>query len=200
MTDFETVPDAVRRYVLPVTEGQMVFLHIGDEGISPGPDAVSYTHKGATVTLPYQRITEVNLAMNHQGRGVSFATMQIHFGRDRRVLVTSTEQWLRPTPERIQEYYRFKADFHARLVAAGANHIRFTTGYTARRASAVKIVLAIALAIVTMTPLVLFFLTGQAQALWVMLAGIMFVVPFAQAGRRNMPASYDPKNPPDMLG
>lgn len=200
MTDYATVPDTIRRYALPVTEGQMVFFRIGDEGIAPGPDAVSYARKGAVAVLPYQHITEVNLAMNHQGKGVSFATMQIRFARDRRVLVTSTDAWLRPTPERIQEYYRFKADFHERLVAAGANHIRFTTGYTANRANAVKIVLAITLAFFTIVPLVLFLVTGQPQALWAMLLGLLFVLPFARAGRRNMPASYDPRDPPDMLG
>lgn len=200
MADHQTPPDKITRYNLPVTEGRTVFFRVSDEGIAPGPDAVSYMRKGTFVVLPYQRIIEVNLAMNHLGKGVSFATMQIRFARDKRVLVTSTDEWMRPTPDQIQEYYRFKADFHARLVAAGASHIRFTTGYTEERARVVKVVLAIGFAVFTIVPLALFMVTGQPQALWAMLLGIFFVLPFAQAGRRNMPASYDPRDPPDMLG
>jgi hypothetical protein len=199
MTDGDTVPDTITRYALPVTEGQLVFFHIGDEGIAPGADAVSYRRNGRLVVLPYARILEVNLGMAEQGKGSAFATMQIRFARKHRVLVTSTDAWLRATPERVQEYYRFKADLHGRLVAANAAHIRFTTGYTPARANVVKVVLAIALGFFTLLPLVLFFLTGQAQALWVMLVGLAFVVPFVRAGQRNMPASYDPRDPPDML-
>lgn len=199
MTDGDTVPDTITRYALPVTEGQMVFFRVADEGIAPGPDAVSYRRGGRLVILPYDRIVEVNLGLAEQGRGLSFATMQIRFGRKERVLVTSTDAWMRPKPEKLQEYYRFKADFHGRLVAAGANHIRFTTGYSRTRATAVRGIMAIAFGFFTLLPLVLFFMTGQLQALWIMLVGAAFVIPFFKASQRNEPARYDPKDPPDML-
>ncbi len=189
----------IRYYALPVTEAKLVFFRIPDEGVAVGPDKLSCSRGGAVVIVPYSDITEVNLAMTAQQRAAAFATMQIMLRNGRRILVTSTDAWVRVTPERIQEYYRFKADLHARLLAAGATHIRFTTGHSANRHAVVKVVLAIAAAFFTLVPLILFFMTRQPQALLAMFGGLVFVVPFVMAGRRNSPGNYDPRQPPDML-
>jgi hypothetical protein len=199
MSERDPVLNDVRYYSLPATEAKLVLLRIPDKGVAVGRDQLSYSRGGSVVLVPYTDITEINLAMTAQHRAASFATMQIMFRNGKRLLVTSTDAWVRPTPERVQEYYRFKADLHARLLAAGASHIRFTTGYSAARNSAVKLVLIFAGAFFTLVPLVLFFMTRQPQALLVMLLGVLFLVPFVVAGQRNSPGTYDPRNPPDML-
>lgn len=148
---------------------------------------------------PYSGIIEANLSMSAQYRAPSLATMQIHFSDRRHVLVASTDGWLRGTPIKVQEYYRFKWDLHRRLVAAEADHISITTGYSASRANTVKLIFAFAAAFFTLPPLVLFFMTGLPKALPFMLTGLALIYPAIRAGQRNRPARYDPANPPDML-
>jgi hypothetical protein len=198
MSEHDPAREEITRYALFLTRGGLVF-HLRDEGIAPGRDKISFIDHGKVRIVPYGDLTEVNLTMTAMPRTADVAQMVIRFGNNNRVVVLNTDAWGRADAQRTQEYYRFKADFHARLVAAKAFHIRFTTGASAGRSAVAMAALAVAGALFLLLPLVLFFMTGQPQILLIMLTGALFLWPFWRAANRNQPSTYDPRDPPDML-
>lgn len=175
-------------------------LRLRDRGITPEADNLRFTRNGRTTYAPYADIVEINLAMTAMPRAADLAQMTIRFRNGARMRVLNTNAWGTADPDQTQHYYRFKADLHERLVASGAaQKIAFTSGFSANRALGVKIVLAIAAAFFIGGPIVIFLMTGEPQALLIMLGGAAFVVPFFRASQRNEPRRYDPRQPPDML-
>jgi hypothetical protein len=175
-------------------------LRMTDQGITPEADSLRFTRDGRQETRPYDDIVEINLAMNPVHKSAPMAQMTIRFRNGLLMRVINTTAWGNVDADQTQHYYRFKADLHERLVASGAaDRIRFTTGYTAGRAQGVKIAMFVAAAFFIGLPIILFIMTGQAQALLICLGGAAFVWPFYRASERNAPGRYDPRNPPDML-
>ncbi|UYO00918.1 MAG: hypothetical protein KIT02_06875 [Devosia sp.] len=176
------------------------FLRLKDQGITPEAEGLRFPRDGKITFKPYSDIVEVNLSMNAMPRGAATAQTSIRFFNGLILRVLNTDAWGNANDDQTQHYYRFKADFHERLLANGAaRNIRFTTGTTPGRAKAQKVILAIAAAFFIGTPIVLFVITRQAEALFIMLGGAALVIPFFRAADRNAPASYNPSDPPDML-
>ena len=59
--------------------------------------------------------------------------------------------------------------------------------------------LILAAAVFLLLPLGLYFATGDAQALWIMLGGLLLFLPAARLVGPNRPRSYNPRQPPDLL-
>ena len=157
-------------------------LKLRDQGITPGPESLTFTRDGRVTTRPYADIAEINLMMNAMPKAADVAQMTIRFRNGMTMRVLNTNAWGSADPDQTQHYYRFKADLHQRLVESGAAAtIAFTTGYSAGRAQGAKVVLAIAAAFFIGTPIVIFFMTGQAQALLICLGGAALVWPFFSA-------------------
>lgn len=187
------------RHPLYIAWGKFI-LRLRDQGITPGPEALTFARDGLVTTRPYTDIAEINLIMNAMPKAADVAQMTIRFRNGMTMRVLNTNAWGNADPDQTQHYYRFKADLHQRLVESGAAaKIAFTTGYSAGRAQGVKVIMAIAAAFFIGTPIVIFFMTGQAQALLFSLGGAAFVWPFFRASERNAPRRYDPRHPPDML-
>jgi len=175
-------------------------LRLRDRGITPEADGLRFSRHGRVVRRPYSDIAEINLMLIAMPKSADMAQMTIRFRDGQRMRLLNTTEWGNVDADQTQHYYRFKADLHQRLVASGAaDSIAFTSGYTAGRASGVRVVLAVAAAFFIIAPIVIFLMTGQPQALLICLAGIAFVLPFRRAAQRNAPARYDPRSPPDML-
>jgi hypothetical protein len=187
------------RHPVYIAWGKFI-LKLRDQGITPGPDALTFTREGRVTTRPYADIAEINLTVSSLPKVGDVAQMSIRFLNGMTMRVLNTDAWGTPDADQTQHYYRFKADLHERLVDSGAAaRIAFTSGYSAGRAQAVKVVMGIGAAFFIGTPVVIFFMTGQAQALFVCLAGAALLLPFFRTSGRNAPSRYDPRNPPDML-
>jgi hypothetical protein len=187
------------RHPLYIAWGKFI-LRLRDQGITPGPDALTFTRDGRVTTRPYADIAEINLTVSSLPKVGDVAQMCIRFRNGMTMRVLNTDAWGTPDQDQTQHYYRFKADLHERLVESGAAaKIAFTSGYSAGRAQAVKVVMGIGAAFFIGAPVVIFFMTGQAQALLVCLAGAALLLPFFRTSGRNAPSRYDPRQPPDML-
>jgi hypothetical protein len=175
-------------------------LRLSDQGITPQADAMRFTRGGRLMVSPYTDIVEINLMMTAMPKAADVAQMTIRFRNGMTMRVLNTNAWGNADADQTQHYYRLKADLHERLVESGAaQKIRFSTGATPGRARFLKVALGIAAAFFIGTPIVIFLMTGQAQALLICLGGAAFVLPFFRASQRNAPGRYDPRHPPDML-
>lgn len=187
------------RHPLFISRGGFV-LRLRDQGVAAGPDGLTVNQDGQDVTYPYRDIAAINLMMSVVPKSGNVAQMTIRFRNGNSLRVLNTNAWGSPDPDQTQHYYRFKADLHQRLVESGAAEtIEFTSGHSARRAQVVQVTMVIAAAFFIGGPIVIYAMTGEAQALLICLFGAAFVVPFMRAARRNAPAQYDPRTPPDML-
>jgi hypothetical protein len=199
MSDQTTLGRPPVRHPVYIAWGKFI-LKLRDQGITPGPDSLTFTRAGRVTTRPYADIAEINLTVSALPRVGDVAQMSIRFRNGLNMRVLNTDAWGTPDPDQTQHYYRFKADLHERLVDSGAAaRIAFTSGYTAGRAKAVKVVMAIGAAFFIGAPIIIFFMTGQAQALLVCLGGAALLLPFFRTSGRNAPTRYDPRHPPDML-
>ncbi len=177
-----------------------LILRLSDNGVTPDTEGLHFTRDGRKTYRPYSDLVEVNLAMTSMPRAADIAQMTLRFFDGTKMRVLNTDAWGRADANHNQHYYRFKADLHQRLVESGAaGRIRFTTGVSQGRSSAQRVIMVIAAAFFIGAPIVIFFMTGRGEALLVMLGGIALVLPFMRAMDRNAPASYDPRDPPDML-
>ncbi len=197
MSEPPAAPEPITRYDLRVTRGGLRF-HMGDRGVAAGPESLSFVLDGRVCIVPYPNIAEVNLAMFSLS-GSDVAQMRISFRDGSRIVLLNTDAWGNVNAESTQDYYRFKAELHERLIAAGANHIRFTTGYSHARHTTLRVMLLLLGGIFLVLPPVLFIVTRQPQALIAMGGGILLTLPFLRVSNRNRPGTYDPRNPPDML-
>lgn len=199
MSEGEATRTTSVRHPLFISRGGFV-LRLRDQGILAGPDGLTVRQDGHDVTYPYGDIAAINLMMSVVPKSGSVAQMTIRFRNGDGLRVLNTNAWGSPDPDQTQHYYRFKTDLHQRLVESGAaGAIEFTSGHSARRAQIVQVTMAIAAAFFVGGPIVIYAMTGEAQALLLCLFGVAFVVPFMRAARRNAPAQYDPRTPPDML-
>ena len=200
MSDDDVTPQRpVTQHPLYVTWGGLM-LNMRDKGLTPEPDRLRYMRDGKWESKLYTDIAQINLAMNPVHKSAPMAQMTISFRNGAKMRVLNTTAWGNVDADQTQHYYRFKADLHQRLVESGAaQKITFTTGYTSGRAQMLGVTLVIAGLFFVGLPIVLFIMTGQAQALLICLAGAAFVWPFYRASQRNAPGQYDPRNPPDML-
>lgn len=199
MTNAEPLGYMGVNHPLYVTSANFV-LRLKDKGVTAGPDALVVRRNGGTVSYPYSSIVDVNLLLSAIPRVGYMTQMIIRFRDGKRLRILNTDAGGTPDADQTQHYYRFKADFHQRLVASGAaSNITFTSGYSPGRARVVKVIMAIAAAFFVGTPIIIFAMTGEAEALLICLAGLAFVVPFFRVSQRNAPQRYDPRSPPDML-
>jgi len=197
MTEPVTAPEKITRYDLRVTRGGLHF-RMRDRGIAPGPDSLSFMMQSQLRIVPYRDVAEVNLGMFTLSN-MDVAQMRITFRDGSRIVVLNTDDWGYVKPEITQEYYRFKADLHQRLVAADAFHIRYTTGHSQARSAFLTAMVALLGGIFLILPPIFFVISRQPQALIPMVGGIFFTLPFLRVARRNQPGIYDPRDPPDML-
>ena len=128
----------VVRHPVYIAWGRFV-LRLRDQGITPKPDALTFTRDGRVMTRPYADIVEINLMMNAMPKAADVAQMTIRFRNGMTMRVLNTNAWGSADPDQTQHYYRFKADLHQRLVESGAAaKIAFTTGYSASAQEAVR--------------------------------------------------------------
>lgn len=199
MPDASHAERPATRHPLYIAWGGFI-LRLSDQGITPEADGLRFTRDGRVTFRSYGDIAEINLAMNPVHKSADMAQMTVRFSDGLRMRVLNTTAWGNVDADQTQHYYRFKADLHERLIESGAaDRIAFTTGYSQGRGTGLKLALAIAAAFFIGTPIVIFLMTGQAQALLICFAGAAFVLPFYRASKRNEPGRYDPRSPPDML-
>ncbi|MBJ3783588.1 hypothetical protein [Devosia sediminis] len=199
MPDDAAIDQPAIGHPLYIAWGRVV-LHMSDQGITAEANGLRFTRDGRITFRPYTDIVEINLAMNPVHKSAEMAQMTIRFFNGLTMRILNTTAWGNVDADQTQHYYRFKADLHERLIESGAAaNIAFTTGYTSGRGTFLKVALAIGAIFFIGTPIVIFLMTGQAQALLVCVAGAGLILPFYRASKRNEPGRYDPRSPPDML-
>lgn len=197
-SEVEAEPPVVD-YPLYLGWGNFIF-RLRDRGIAPGSEGLRFTREGRKLFRPYSDIAEVNLSMSPVYRSAPTAQTSVRFTDGTVMRITNTNSWGTADAGQTQDYYRFKADFHRRLLAnSAAARIRFTTGVSSGRSRLQKVVIAIAAAFFIGGPILIFILSREPQALLILVGGAAFVLPFYRAIQRNRPRSYDPASPPDML-
>ena len=149
--------------------------------------------------LAYTEIVEIRLQTGHIPRSGDFGACAIKFRNGVLLTVNSLNSWGTPDDERVDPYITFVEDLHARLGQEDRGRIRFLAGNTDGRYRFGVFAAVLAGAFFVVLPLVLVFVTGESEALFLTLAGVFFVYPVIRVIRKNEPRSYNPQRLDDDL-
>jgi hypothetical protein len=192
---------APRRYDLFLRHRKGLYWRLRDEGIVPGAEKLSFPIDGHMGFRPYSDIVSVNLSSAHIPRSGAIAQCVITFRYGTTLTVSTVNAAGMPDPSRHETYYAFVADFHRRLIDAGAaRRITFTTGATAGRAMMLNIALVAGGLFFVVLPLFLSLVARSWQPLEICLVGLLFLWPTWEVAQKNQPGTYSPAHPPDLLG
>ncbi|HEY9011743.1 MAG TPA: hypothetical protein VIN06_12060 [Devosia sp.] len=187
-------------YDLFIRHRTRAFWKMTDQGVIPEADRLAYPVDGRWGFRLYSDIVSVNLASITVPRFGTTTNCTIKFGNGAvLVVVNSTAQGV-PDAGQAEHYYDFVVDLHQRLVDGGhAGRIRFTRGFEASHTHFGAGFLLTGASALLVVPLLIALGTGDPEVLWAMLGGVFFLYPLWRGYYRNQPATYDPRDPPDML-
>ena len=170
-----------------------------DEGIVLTPTGLEWRADGIARSLPYGEIDSIRLETGHIPKSGYFGTCTITGRGARMVAVNSLNSWGSADSERLDDYADFVQDLHARLGDDDRRRIRFNAGMTEGRQMFGKFAAVLAAAFFFVLPVGLLIWTGEPKALFLALAGAVFVIPTFRLLKKNEPRSYDPLRLDDDL-
>ncbi|SDB08205.1 hypothetical protein [Bauldia litoralis] len=187
-------------HALHLREGAARFAwRLRDEGVTLTASGLEWTADGIRRNLAYTEIVEIRLQTGHIPRSGDFGACAIKFRNGVLLTVNSLNSWGTPDDERVGPYIVFVEDLHARLGQEDRGRIRFLAGNTDGRYRFGVFAAVLAGAFFVVLPLVLVFVTGEGEALFLTLAGVFFVYPVIRVIRKNEPRSYNPQRLDDDL-
>lgn len=189
-----------RRYDLFLRHRSGFFWRLTDEGITPGPEKLSYMQDGRWGYRLYADIYSVNLSSAHIPRQGVLAQCSIKFRNGATLGLSTAGAAGTPDRSRQETYFEFLTDFHQRLVASGAaKNISFTRGGTENRMRILYASLVLGTLFFVLTPIVLAIIAKTWEPFELMLMGGLLLWPAWESANKNQPGTYDPRYPPDML-
>lgn len=193
--------EASRTYDLFIRHTKRAFWRMKDQGVIPEADRLAYPNNGHWGTRSYADIVLVNLVAVSMPRVGTTAHCIITFRTGAILVVVNATNQGFPDAERAERYYEFIYDLHQRLLAGGHDkHITFMRGFTGNERHVMRVALMLFGLMFVAIPLYIALVYRAPEALWSMLVGGLFVLPFWRSSQRNKPRPYDPKEPPDMVG
>ncbi|MCB1501259.1 MAG: hypothetical protein KDK07_15995 [Bauldia sp.] len=197
-------PDALssepRRYELfHRGQGRGLVWRFRDEGVVLTPAGIEWRTDGAARSMPYAEIESIRIESGHIPKSGYFGTCTIVGRGDRTIAVNSLNSWGTADPGRLADYADFVQDLHARLSDDDRRRIRFNAGMTEGRQMFGKFAAILGGAFFLVLPVGLLIWTGEVKALFLALAGAIFVIPAFRLLKKNEPRSYDPQRLDDDL-
>ena len=188
-------------YALFIREGSSYRFvwRMRDEGVTLNPTGLEWMVDGIRRNPSLAEISRIHLRTAHVPRSGEFGVCSIRFRNGIELVVTSLNGWGSPDEDRIEPYDAFVRDLHARLSGEDRGRIRFVAGNSEARQRFGIVMAVIAGAFFVLLPLGLAVVTGESEALFLTLAGALFVIPVVTTLRRNDPRSYDPESLDDAL-
>jgi hypothetical protein len=191
---------ASRRYDL-YTRGEVrLFFRYRDEGVILDSQDIRWMIDGLEEKRRYADIVSIRLTSGTVGDSDPIFTCEIRFFDGRVLNVTNAgSAGLAGDQERTLLYGKFVRDLHRRIPETEGARIRLMAGSSETRQKFLYAVLVIAGLFFVATPLVLLFMTGDLQALWIAGAGVAFLYPVIRTAIRNRPRTYNCDHVPDDL-
>lgn len=200
VVDQQASPDRADIVDLVVADGKRrVVLRFNDAGVAPGQEALFFMRAGHWVRMPYSDIESVTISSHWIGRGGRVGQCAIAFRDGTRAIVMTVTPQGSPDAGRVPRYRSFLRIFHERLLASGVAGISFHSGLSENRMAGLNGALAAGFAMFVLLPLVLFLVTEEQRALWLMVGGVALLWPALRMREQNKSGSYDPADPPDLL-
>lgn len=191
---------ASRRYDLYTRGEARFFFRYHDEGVFLDDHGIRWMTDGLEEKRRYTDISSIRLTSGTVGDSDPIFTCQIGLLDGRTLYVTSAgSAGLAGDQERTLLYGKFVRDLHRRIPETERARIRLMAGSSETRQKFLYAVLVIAGLFFVATPLVLLFMTGDLQALWIAGAGIAFLYPVVRTAIRNQPRTYSYGHVPDDL-
>lgn len=189
-----------RTYDLYLRPGKSRFyFKNGDCGITLTPERINWIADGRNDGAPFANIRSVQMESGGAGKNATNACV-ITFADRYTLTVTDANAYGAADGEQTPAYRAFVQDLHKRLIATGAaKTIAFTSGYHGTRYYVVM-TCAVVLGIMAVPlPLVLWLMTGESKALFLMIGGGWMMWPMIRMINNNAPKTYDPRWPPGEL-
>lgn len=170
-----------------------------DSGVTLTPDGMEWRAAAQRRFTDWSTIDTIRVQTGHIPKSGYFGSCEVTFRNGRKLTVTSLDSWGHADASRHDDYAEFLQDLHAHLGEADKKRIRFVAGMTEGRQIFGKVAVVIGGAFFVLLPLVLLLITGEIQALFIMLGGAAFIVPAFRVMKRNEPRTYNPDHLDDDL-
>lgn len=190
---------AAQHYDLFTSDGHMQW-RLQDRGLELRPDCLALMRAGRWTEVPFGDVVQVKLAIAFLARSRPIGQCTLVLANGGKVVVMNANASGLSDGERDTIFRQFVKDVHRALVQSGAaSAITFHAGFSERRMNGLRIALVVATLFFVALPVVLLLATRDPQMLWILLAGVVLVLPAYRAMRTNQPATYNPGAPPDLL-
>lgn len=192
---------AKRDYALFAQTGALrMRWKLKNEGIAIEADQLSWHDGEIRKIASLKNLREVHLQCIETKDG-AIGTCVITFRNLAKLTISSASAYGSPEEERARVYAAFLKDLHDSIVAHNAKDARidYVGGVSPLRFKVVVGAMIVAIAMFVALPVVLLFVTGDFQALWIAAGGAFFVYPLFRSMQRSAPQNYQPDAIPEEL-
>lgn len=192
---------AKRDYALfTLTGAPRIRWKFHDEGIAIEGDQLSWQDGEVRKRASLKNVREVHLQCIETKDG-AIGTCVITFRNLAKLTIRAASAHGSPDEERALVYAAFLKDLHDSIVAHNAKDARvdYVGGVSPLRFKVVVGAMIVAIAMFVALPVVLLFITGDSQALWLAAGGAFFVYPLFRSMQRSAPQKYQPDAIPEEL-
>jgi hypothetical protein len=170
-----------------------------DEGVAITGDRLFWTVEGGEREASLGGIVKVNLMLAGQGGDDVVGICIVTQGSGMALNITSGGAWGGADPGKAQDYRAFVKDLHETLAKHEGAAPLYIVGIPGGRAKLLKAALVVGGALFVVMPVILLFITGELNALWVALSAAAFGYPLYLQMQKNEPRTYSPDHVPDEL-
>jgi hypothetical protein len=180
------------------TGARRFYIRNDNHGATLSDDSIGWNFDGRADTAAFADIVSVHLQSGGSWQNV---IDQCSIGLADGTTITFSNGNASGLPDDRQAaiYRDFVRDLHRRLAARRDLTIRFTAGYGQGTHQAVTVCAVLLGLICVALPLVLVVVTGQMQALYLLIVGGALCWPLAKMVQNNAPRGYEPTQLPEEL-
>jgi len=187
-----------RSYDLYVKDGTGFRFRSKDRGVTLTDWRLGWTADGKPDGAPLQNIAQVRLLCGGDWRN-PLNQCQISFADGHLLTLHDGTEYGSVDEARTPVYAEFVRALHARLAAAPAGTIKFIQGYPETNFYLVAAAAGLLGLIAVGGPIGLWIVTGQLQALLLLIGGAALCWPLYKMMQNNAPRRYDPRQLPAEL-
>jgi hypothetical protein len=191
-------PSQPRDYPLYLSGPAGFRWRLNDCGVTLAADRLAWAYDGARYEETFSDIAAIRLQMTSAGQ-TPVGMCKIRFRDGAELTVHGGNSSNSYDAGQAEIYEAFVRDLHAPLARGRFDRIDFEAGMTQARYTGFTIVMAIAIAMFVVLPVVLFLIVRTVEVLFLMVGSIALIWPFYRLWKNNRPRAYSPDDLPNDL-
>lgn len=175
------------------------YLKNHDDGVYLSPKGIGWFAGGEAHTRDWTAIKRINPQIAFIPKQGSIGSCRVTFADGKTLTVLSASKWGACDEERNAEYGRFLLDLHRAIPSDVRSAIRFESGLSKGRHTAMTAIFVIAILFFVILPLGLAAYLRALEPLLIALAGAGFTWPLYRVTEAAHPEIYDPAQIPESV-